>query len=126
MRAAKLLSFVRQKGGPGRALREVECDIFYGVVDDDAFPTSMPENPAVMDGTFELDEWWDLPLWQSDFTFAQARELVEAGQEVGVRITGELLDAIGTETARAHEQAYLDARRDEWDGSRLSSLFESE
>lgn len=126
VRATKLLSFVRQKGGPGRALREVECDIFYGVVDDDAFPTSMPEDPDVMDGSFQLDEWWDLPLWQFDFTFAQARELVEAGQEGGVRITGEILDAIGTETARAHEQAYLDGRRDEWDGSRLISLFEFE
>jgi hypothetical protein len=34
-----------------------------------------------LDGTFELAEWWDLPLWQSDFTFAQAQELVMAGQE---------------------------------------------
>lgn len=125
VRATKLLLFVRQSGGPGHALRELRCDIFDGYVDDSAIPSRMPERSDVTDGSFQLDEWWDLPLWQSDFTFVQARELVATGQEVGVQITGEIIDAIGTETARAHEQAYLDARREEYLYD-LSSLFGSE
>jgi hypothetical protein len=125
VRAAKLLSFVRQRGGPSRALKELECDIFDGYVDASAIPSRMPERSDVIDGTFELDEWWELPLWQSDFTFAQAQELVTAGQEVGVRITGTLPGAIRTETARVREQAFLDERRDEYLYD-LSSLFGSE
>jgi hypothetical protein len=35
-----------------------------------AIDSRMPERSDVIDGTFELDEWWELPLWQSDFTFA--------------------------------------------------------
>ena len=126
VRAAKLLSFVRQKGGPGRALEEVQCDIYFGAIDSSRVPSEMQEDSSVMDGTFELAEWWDLPLWQSDFTVAQAGELVTAGQEVGVRITGDLPEAIRTETARVREQAFLDERRDEFLYHDLSSLFGSE
>ena len=125
VRATNLLSFVRQKGGPGRALKELECDIFDGYVNESAIPSRMPEHPDVIDGTFEIDEWWELPLWQFDFTFADARELVKAGEVVGVRITGLLLYAISVETKLAREQAYLDERRDEYLND-LSSLFGSE
>ena len=113
VRAAKLLSFIRQKGGPGRALKELECDIFDGSFEWRRVPTANPEDPRVVDGTFDLDEMWELPGWQSDFTFAQAREVFTAGHEVGVRITGDLLWAIYVETRRAREQAFLDERRDE-------------
>ena len=126
VRAAKLLSFIRQKGGPGRALEEVQCDIFFGAIDSSRIPSEMQEDSSVRDGTFELAEWWDLPLWQSDFTFAQAQELVMAGQEVGVQITGDLPEATRTETARVREQAFLDERRDEFLYHDLSSLFGSE
>ena len=128
VRAAKLLSFVRRRGGPGRALKGIQCDIISASFGNPPVPSEMPQDPRVITGTLELAKWWRLPAWLVDFTRTQACRLIIAGHAVGVRITGTLLDAIHVERVRIREQVFLNRQKEEWEKHLydVSSLFGSE
>ncbi|PRQ75112.1 hypothetical protein AAT19DRAFT_14134 [Rhodotorula toruloides] len=122
--ASKLIAYVAAKGGgTSRALERVKVDAFYARADP--IPSEVPNNPDVRAGTFKFSERWHLPAWTSDFTLADAKELVAVGQEVGVKIEGRLLQAIEVEALREREEDYLQERREEVLYS-LRALFEVE
>ncbi|GAA5986488.1 hypothetical protein JCM10908_003772 [Rhodotorula pacifica] len=125
VRASKLIAFVRKKGGSTRAMKELQYSAIFGSLDDEPPPSSTPEDRDVVSGAFLLSDIWTLPHWQHDFTSSQAEELIEAGRETGVRITGDILEAMEVEEVREREQAYLDERREEYLYD-LSSLFPPE
>ncbi|BGP39150.1 hypothetical protein JCM10449v2_003088 [Rhodotorula kratochvilovae] len=109
--AAKLLPFVRSRGGPSGALKCLVIDSFFG----HAYPrpSSEPDRADVRDGTFSFPGNWTLPRWTRAFTHADARELLALAKKVGVELTGSIFEAIEVEELRVREEAYVQERRDE-------------
>ncbi|POY73684.1 hypothetical protein BMF94_3220 [Rhodotorula taiwanensis] len=124
IRAARLLEYVRQKGGSTRALRQLIIDIFDEPdLEGNFIPSESPEEADAWYGTYDLDADWDRVIWPQDFTPAEAIELVDVGAEEGVEILGSIVEAVEVEKLRLRELQYLADRREAvmYD---ISGLFE--
>jgi hypothetical protein len=109
--ASLLLRYLAARGGPRKALKDVNLDGPY--ICADLIPSEHPDRPSVENGTFLISEWWVLPRWTDEFSFEQAKAVVEKAKEVGIKLTGVLGEAIEVEEMRRREERYLRDRADD-------------